>query len=203
MAELNQNPAHVRSLEREFKVRGDMGGLIVSSSISPVVILADLSQGGFPGRGYPRPAMGRCFSATGGAGTNVQATAVGVPGRGKIYLVDKVHVTKPTVGNVQIRLSNGTGAPTAHTAQTGKGYRDARVGGEVPDMFIGVLTPLTAALSGVLVGQAFLGVADEEIEIELGVVLGDATTFVTIANNTTDETMTARWYWREYLFEDA
>jgi len=195
-----QTPSHAEALRVEFKTREPVSP-ILSNVISPVVVLSDLSGANPAGTGYPRGGLGFTSVAAGGVGTNAQNVVRGVEGRGFVWVVDAVLINKGAIGAAQIRLANGA-AIAGLTQGFGFGFTDQRVGDRAPDLFLGVSTPLTAAIDGTQVGNVEFAVVNDSLLIPLGIILGSESDWVSIVNGTTNESMTSTWYWTTYELED-
>jgi len=193
-----QTPIPGSKLRAEFKLR-QQPEVFLSTELVPTVLVADLSGPAVADLGYPRQAIGHVSTAAGGAGTNAQCMCVGVGDRGKIYKITRALISKPLAGLVQINLSLGA-ALGAITLLATKGFQDQRTA-DVPDMSIGALTPLTAAISGTQVGLIDVQAEEGTVQVDFDVVLG-AGGFLNVVNLTANETLRCSFFWTEYLLED-
>jgi len=189
-----QTPSPVESLRVEYKIREPFG-LFLAEEIVPVAIVSDLSGQSVAQSGYPRQAIGVVDVAAGAAGTEVHCVCVGVGFRGKVYVVHKCVVNKPTAGLIQLRVSNTASGLTPITT---KAYADLRVLADTPDMQIAQITP--AGAQGDQIGR-FTALATTPLEIDLGITLGLGQALF-IRNGDAAEGLTTTFYWTEHLIED-
>lgn len=200
MAEQIQTPQHAEALRAEFKLRMPPFGLELAKTIHPMVMVSDLTGGGFPSRAHPREAMGFVSQAAGGAGTVAQNICVSNPGRGLLYVVTLALVNSPAAGEVSLRASRGGAAIAGTTAVTSKSFLDFRHGTTLPDMTLAREAPLTAAVDGDEIGRVQFSAADT-IAVPLNIVLG-GTDFFLMVNNNENQLLRTTFYWTEYLLED-
>lgn len=179
-----------------MKIREELD-LFISSGISPVIILDDLSGSAVADQGFPRDAWGEVVSPAGGVGTNAQTIVAGIADSTLLFKLSSAIVQKPTDGQVGILIGQGISGVTELFV---KGYSDVRVFPDTPKMFMGENTPLTASIDGALLGSVEVE-ALVSLTIPLDMVLG-GTTFVNIVNLDTNEALITTYRWTEYLLED-